>query len=79
MIRVVKMKKKLIITKKRGLRGEDDNRIFSVRMKKSTIEKLDRISEKTDRSRNEIINIILEYELNENILSDEFSDSESDS
>lgn len=42
-------------------RGEDGNRIISVRIKESTLADLDDLAMKTDRSRNELINIILSY------------------
>lgn len=57
------MKEKLIITKKR-LKGEDGHKVFSVRLKDETIEALDKISAETNRSRNELINIFIEYGIN---------------
>lgn len=54
------MEEKLIINKK-NLRGEDGYKTFSVRIKEETVEKLNKLSEETNRSRNELINILLEY------------------
>ncbi|MBQ7033768.1 MAG: ribbon-helix-helix protein, CopG family [Clostridia bacterium] len=54
------MKDKLIINKK-NLKGEDGHKVFSVRIKEDTILKLNNLSEQTNRSRNELINILLEY------------------
>ncbi len=54
------MEDKLIINKK-NLRGEDGYKTFSVRIKEETVEKLNKLSEETNRSRNELINILLEY------------------
>lgn len=48
------------IKKKTAKRGDDGYKIVSVRMKDETIEKLDVISAQSNRSRNEIINILLE-------------------
>lgn len=48
------------IKKKTAKRGDDGYKVVSVRMKDETIEKLETISAKTNRSRNEIINILLE-------------------
>lgn len=48
------------IKKKTHKRGDDGHKIVSVRMKEETIKKLDDISLQTNRSRNEIINILLE-------------------
>lgn len=50
----------LIINKKK-LKGEDGYKIFSIRLKEETVTKLDKLSDETNRSRNELINILLEY------------------
>ena len=42
-------------------RGEDGYRIVSVRMKEELLKKLDEISNESNRSRNELINRILEH------------------
>ncbi|MBQ2724364.1 MAG: ribbon-helix-helix protein, CopG family [Clostridia bacterium] len=42
-------------------RGEDGHRVISIRIPIETMEKLDKIAFETNRSRNEIINIFLEY------------------
>lgn len=57
------MEKEIRITKKTAKRGDDGYKIVSVRMKDETIEQLDVISAETDRSRNEVINILLESAL----------------
>lgn len=57
------MKEKLIINKK-SLKGEDGYRTFSIRIKEETVNNLDQLSERTNRSRNELINILLDYALN---------------
>ena len=54
------MKDKLIINKK-SMKGEDGYKTFSVRIKDETVNKLNKLSEETNRSRNELINILLEY------------------
>ncbi|MBR5504934.1 MAG: ribbon-helix-helix protein, CopG family [Clostridia bacterium] len=54
------MEDKLIINKK-NLKGEDGYKTFSVRIKEDTVAKLNKLSEETNRSRNELINILLEY------------------
>ncbi len=51
------------ITKKRPRRGDDGHKIVSVRMKDETIERLDALAEKTNRSRNELINMLLDSAL----------------
>ena len=55
------MAKKLEITKKSSVKGEDGYKVFSVRVREETIEKLDELSVATNRSRNELINLILEF------------------
>ena len=54
------MEKKIQITKKKPRKGEDGYKIVSVRMKEETIVKLEALSVKTNRSRNELINLLLE-------------------
>jgi len=53
--------KKIIISKKSNLKGDDGHRTFSVRIKEDTVGKLDEIAEKTNRSRNALINVFLEF------------------
>lgn len=48
------------IKKKNPKRGDDGYKVVSVRMKDETLEKLEKISSLTNRSRNEVINILLE-------------------
>ncbi|MBQ9861531.1 MAG: ribbon-helix-helix protein, CopG family [Clostridia bacterium] len=54
------MKEKLIINKK-ALKGEDGYKVFSIRIKDETVSNLDKLAEQTNRSRNELINILLDY------------------
>lgn len=42
-------------------RGEDGNRIISVRIKEDTLAELDRLAAESNYSRNELINIILSH------------------
>ncbi|MBO5295554.1 MAG: CopG family transcriptional regulator [Clostridia bacterium] len=42
-------------------RGEDGNKIISVRIKEDILNELDRISRESNYSRNELINLILKY------------------
>ena len=57
------MDENLIITKKSAVKGEDGYKTCSIRIKDATAVKLDRLSEKTYRSRNELINILLDWAL----------------
>ena len=54
------MEDKLIINRK-NLKGEDGYKTFSVRIKDDTVARLNKLSEETHRSRNELINILLDY------------------
>ncbi len=51
------LKEPLIIKK----RGEDGNRIISVRIREDILAKLDKLSAETNHSRNELINLILAH------------------
>ena len=42
-------------------RGEDGNKIITVRIREDTLDALDKIATETNRSRNELINIILSH------------------
>ena len=52
-------KQKLVITKK--LKGDDGHKVFSIRIKDETVARLDDIAEKTGRSRNDLINMLLDF------------------
>jgi predicted DNA-binding protein len=54
------MAEQIKITIKNSRKGDDGYKVVSVRMKDETIERLDLLSAKTNRSRNELINILLE-------------------
>lgn len=54
------MKEKLIINRK-SLKGEDGYKTFSIRIKEETVVNLDKLAKETNRSRNELINILLDY------------------
>lgn len=53
------MSEPLVIKK----RGEDGNKLISVRVKEDTLEALDKLASETNYSRNELINIILKHDL----------------
>lgn len=52
---------KLILKKKIYLKGEYGHKVFSTRIRDSIVVELDRISKETGHSRNELINIFLDY------------------
>ena len=60
---VIILSGKLSISKKTALKGDDGHKTFSIRVKDETIEKLDELVKITKRSRNELINMMIEYGL----------------
>ncbi|MBQ8227382.1 MAG: CopG family transcriptional regulator [Clostridia bacterium] len=42
-------------------KGEDGYKTFSIRIKDETVSNLDDLAKETNRSRNELINILLDY------------------
>ena len=56
------MDEKLVLPKK-GLPGDDGYRVFSVRIKVETIERLEEILKQTDMSRNRLIEKLLDFAL----------------
>ena len=54
------MEKEIKITNKAPRRGDDGYKIVSVRMKEEMLERLDRLAAQTNRSRNELINLLLD-------------------
>ena len=51
------MSEPLVIKK----RGEDGNKLISVRIKESTLAEIDKVATESNYSRNELINLILEH------------------
>lgn len=57
------MNEKLIIPKK-SLQGEDGYKVFSIRIKDETVRRLEELARATNRSRNELINLLLAFAIN---------------
>ena len=53
------MAEEIRIKKKSMRRGDDGHKIVSVRMKEELVDRLDDLAANTNRTRNEIINILL--------------------
>lgn len=66
------MKNKLLISKKE-LQGEDGYKTFSVRIKDETADQLNQLAANTNRSRNEVVSLLLDYAI-ENCEIVEYSD-----
>lgn len=58
------MAEEIKIKKKNSKCGDDGYKIVSVRMKDELIAKLDKLSADTNRSRNELINLLLDAAVN---------------
>lgn len=54
------MAEEIRIKRKVAKRGDDGYKIVSVRMKEELLDRLDQLSADTNRSRNELINLLLE-------------------
>ena len=54
------MEKEIKIKKKVNRKGDDGYKVVSVRMKEELVDKLETLSMETNRSRNELINLLLE-------------------
>ena len=54
---------KIKIYKKADIRGEDGFKTFSVRIKEETVTALEELALKSGRSRNELINLLLEHSI----------------
>jgi predicted DNA-binding protein len=60
--------KMIKISKKDSPRGEDGYKTFSIRIKEETVNALDELAVKSNRSRNELINIILEFGVENSVI-----------
>ncbi len=52
-----------LIIKPRHSKGEDGYKVFSIRIKEELVERIEDISQKTGRSRNELIGTFIEFAL----------------
>ena len=64
----------LIIRPKRA-KGEDGHKVFSIRIKEDLVSQIDDISQKTGRSRNELIGLLLEYAIDKCIIEEPESEA----
>lgn len=64
------MKNNELIIKPKKYKGEDGYKVFSIRIKEKTVTKLDIMAKDTNRSRNELIGILLEYAIDHCSISD---------
>ena len=64
------MENEILIITPKALKGEDGFKTFSIRVKENLVMQLDLMSQKTGRSRNELISILIEYALHNCIVSE---------
>ncbi len=62
------MKREILISRKKG---EDGHKVVSVRMRDETLARLDELSAQTNRSRNELINLLIEEALKDVLVIDD--------
>ena len=53
------MSDKITIKKRSPLRGEDGNKVISIRIKEELLARIDALAEESNRSRNEVITLLL--------------------
>ena len=58
------MSDRITIKKRSPLRGEDGNKVISIRIKEELLGQIDTLAQQSNRSRNEVINIMLEHGVN---------------
>ena len=58
------MAEEIKITRTTHRKGDDGYKVVSVRMKEDLIARLDKLSGETNRSRNELINLLVESAIN---------------
>ena len=64
MLEVIIMSGTLKISKRSNIKGDDGYKVFSIRIREKFAENLDNIAKETNRSRNELINLMLEFAIN---------------
>lgn len=48
---------------RKQLKGDDSHRVFSIRIREETVARLDQVAQETNRSRNEVVNLLLDFAL----------------
>lgn len=65
------MKNENLVIKPKRTRGEDGYKVFSIRIKEEIVARIDDISTRTGRSRNELVGTFLEYALEKCVVESE--------
>lgn len=64
------MSKQELIIKPKRTKGDDGYKVFSIRIKEEIVTRIDEVSAKTNRSRNELIGTFLNYALDHCVVLD---------
>lgn len=64
------MSKQELIIKPKRTKGDDGYKVFSIRIKEEIVTRIDEVSAKTNRSRNELIGTFLNYALDHCVIQD---------
>ena len=64
------MSKQELIIKHKRTKGDDGYKVFSIRIKEEIVTRIDEVSAKTNRSRNELIGTFLNYALDHCVIQD---------
>ncbi len=64
------MSKQELIIKPKRTKGDDGYKVFSIRIKEEIVTRIDEVSAKTNRSRNELIGTFLNYALDHCVILD---------
>ena len=65
------MAKDDLVLKRKRDKGDDGYRVFSIRVTEESVARLDNLSSQTNRSRNELINIFLNYAMDHCIVEED--------
>ncbi len=57
----MKESEETLVIRRKQIKGEDGYKVFSIRVREETVEKLNELSARTNRSRNELIGLLLEF------------------
>lgn len=60
-----------LILRPKKFKGEDGYRVFSIRVPEKTVQRLDVLSARSNRSRNELIGILLDYAMDRCVIEDD--------
>lgn len=60
-----------LVLRPKKCKGEDGYRVFSIRVHEDTVRRLDALSARSNRSRNELIGILLDYAIDRCVIEED--------